>query len=161
MPWPDLVIGQVIKHTVRRRLVEVTRRVVVGSPARARQLVEATQGAGGLNTSYIERLNATFRSRLARLGRRTRHGARQQQRLHAAMYLVGTVYNFCSYHASLVLNNEWHTPQTPAMAAGLATHRWSVAELLRYPVPPARWQPPKQRGRRSKELQHLIERWAA
>jgi hypothetical protein len=77
------------------------------------------------------------------------------------MYLVGTVYNFCSYHASLVLNQEWPQPRTPAMAAGLAQYRWSVDELLRYQVPPARWRPPKRRGRRSKELQQLIERWAA
>jgi hypothetical protein len=27
-------------------------------------------------------------------------------------------------------------------------------------VPPPPWQPPKQRGRRSKQLQELIERWA-
>jgi transposase-like protein len=161
VPWPELVMGQVIKHTVQRRLVAVTRRVVVGRAVLATDLVATTQGHGGLNTSYIERLNATFRSRLARLGRRTRHGARQQQRLHAAMYLVGTVYNFCSYHASLVLSQEWPQPRTPAMAAGLAQYRWSVDELLHYQVPPARWRPPKQRGRRSKELQQLIECWAA
>jgi hypothetical protein len=161
VPWPELTIGQVIKHTVRRRLVDVTRRIAVGSETLASALVATTQGGGGLNTSYIERLNATFRSRLARLGRRTRHGARQQSRLHAAMYLVGTVYNFCSYHASLVLADAWSTRQTPAMAAGLADHCWSVAELLKYQVPLARWQPPRQRGRRSKKLQELIERWAA
>lgn len=33
-------------------------------------------------------------------------------------------------------------------------------ELLEYHVPPPPWQPPKQRGRRSKQLQELIERWA-
>jgi hypothetical protein len=39
--------------------------------------------------------------------------------------------------------------------------KWSIDELLRYQVPSARWQPPKQRWRRSKELQELIDRWAA
>jgi hypothetical protein len=161
MPWPELVIGQVVKQRVQRRLVRVTRRLAQGTEAALAQLVAATQGTGGLNTSYIERLNGTFRSRLARLGRRTRYGARQQHRLQAAMYLVGTVYNFCTDHASLVLPNEWPTPRTPAMAAGLTAHCWSVAELLSYQVPLARWTPPKQRGRRSKQMQELIARWAA
>lgn len=46
-----------------------------------------------LNTSFIERLIATFRSRLALLVRRTRHLARKESKVQAAVYLVGTVYN--------------------------------------------------------------------
>ena len=49
--------------------------------------------------------------------------------------------------------------RTPAMAAGLSDHRWTVSELLHYRVAPPRWQPPKRRRRRSKQLQALIERW--
>jgi hypothetical protein len=40
--------------------------------------------------------------------------------------------------------------RTPAMAAGLTDHPWTMEELLRYQVPPARWvapPPPKRRGR--------------
>jgi hypothetical protein len=85
VPWPDLVIGQVVKHRVQRRLVGVTRQVAHGAEAALAPLVAATQGHGGLNTSSIERLNGTLRSRLARLGQRTRYGARQPYRLHAAM----------------------------------------------------------------------------
>jgi len=159
VPWPDVAIGQVIKHTLRRRLVAVERRLAQGSAAAAAALITACHGGSGLNTSYIERLNGTFRSRLARLGRRTRHGARQQRRLHAAMYLVGTVYNFCSWHASLV--SETGRQRTPAMAAGLSDHCWTVDELLHYRVPPTRWVAPKQRGRPSQATQELIRRWAA
>jgi transposase-like protein len=161
VPWPDLVIGQVVKHRVQRRLVSVTRQVAHGAEAALAPLIAATQGHGGLNTSYIERLNGTFRSRLARLGRRTRYGARQEHRLHAAMYLVGTVYNFCTHHASLTLGDQWGRRRTPAMAAGLTDHCWSVAELLAYRVPLPHWQPPKQRGRRSKAMQELMKKWAA
>jgi hypothetical protein len=110
-----------------------------------------------LNTAYIERLNATFRARLAVLVRRTRRAARREVRLHAGMYLIGTVYNFCTYHDSLTLRAQGR--RTPAMAAGITDYCWSVAELLRQPVPPPRWQPPKRRGRRSKALQDLIDRW--
>jgi hypothetical protein len=55
-----------------------------------------SQGEGVINTAYIERLNATFRERLAPLARRCRALARQALTLHHAMYLVGTAYNFCT-----------------------------------------------------------------
>jgi hypothetical protein len=73
------------------------------------------------------------------------------------MYLVGVVYNFCTFHRSLTQKDG--AKRTPAMAAGLSDHRWTVSELLHYRVAPPRWQPPKRRGRRSKQLQALIERW--
>src|SRR2546423_15280885 len=77
------------------------------------------------------------------------------------MYLVGKVYNFCTYHQSLTGQAAGGRRQTPAMAAGRTARRWSMRELLEYRVPLPRWQPPKQRGRRSKAMQELIERWAA
>jgi hypothetical protein len=54
-----------------------------------------------INVAYIERLNATFRSRIVALVRRRRALARQIPTLHDGMYLVATVYNFCTYHQSL------------------------------------------------------------
>jgi hypothetical protein len=75
------------------------------------------------------------------------------------MDLVGTVDTCCTPHATLT-NAQDHRC-TPAMAAGLTHHVWTVAALLHVHVPPPRWQPPKQRGRRSKELQKLIEQWAS
>jgi transposase-like protein len=162
--WPKVVVGQVVKRYQRRRVVGVERRVAKGSSWLLERLLERTQGGGVLNTAYIERLNATFRGRLGALVRRTRGLARRHRQLHTGMYLVGTVYNFCTYHASLstsTTNDSSSSGLTPAMAAGITSHRWSVAEVLEYHVPPARWQPPKQRGRRSKAMQQLIDRWAA
>ena len=159
VPWPDLVIGQVVKQYRRRRVVGVVQRLAHGTRTLAQTLIDRTQGGGVLNTAYIERLNATFRARLAVLVRRTRGTARHAARLHTGMYLIGTVYNFCTYHDSLTLREQGR--RTPAMAAGITDHCWSVGELLRQPVPPPRWQPPKRRGRRSKALQHLIDRWCS
>jgi hypothetical protein len=140
----------------------VRRCLAQGTEPLLRQLLRATQdkgqGQGVLNTAFIERLNATFRARLGPLVRRTRSLARHQTTLHAGMYLVGVVYNFCTFHDSLCLAGG---PQrTPAMAAGITDRRWSVAELLWHRVPPPRWTPPKRRGRRSKTLQELFQRWA-
>ncbi len=157
VPWRELVIGQVVKEYVGKRVVGVRRRLVQGTSATARRLMAKTPGCVVLNTAYIERLNGTFRARLAPLARRTHHLVHRKEVLHAGMYLVGALYNFCTVHASLTQASG--QPQTPAMAAGLTDHCWSVRELLWHRVPPPRWQPPKQRGRRSKVMRELIERW--
>lgn len=155
--WTELVIGQVVKEYARRRVVRVAHWIAQGTATAAVALLQGT-GSQVLNTAYIERLNGTFRERLAGLARRTRHLVRQQATLEAGMYLVGSVYNFCTEHGSLTTVQH---RRTPAMAAGLTDHCWTVRELLEHRVPPARWQAPKRRGRRSKELQALIARWAA
>jgi hypothetical protein len=109
-----------------------------------------------INTTYIERLNTTFRERLAALTRRGRALARRTLTQQHSMYLIGTVYNFCTPHASL---GHAGGKTTPAMATGITDHCWSVQELLSYHVPPPDWTPPKQRGRPSYALKRLIERW--
>ena len=155
-PWRNVLIAQVIKRYERRRVVATEHRVIDGTPARVEMLRRRAQGEGVINTAYMERLNATFRERLAPLARRCRALARHTLTLQHGMYLIGTVYNFCTPHASLA-----HTGHgtTPAMAAGLTDHNWSVQELLSYHVPPPRWTPPTQRGRPSHALKCLVERW--
>jgi transposase-like protein/IS1 family transposase len=159
--WKTLHIAQVVKHYVQRRVVSAERRIVAGTAAQVEKLRRRSQGGEGvLNTAYIERLNATFRERLATLTRRGRALARRTATLHAGMYLIGTVYNFCTYHRSLSHAAAGvHAPQTPAMAAAITAHRWTVYELLSFHVPPPRWTPPQRRGRPSRALQRLIERW--
>jgi transposase-like protein len=157
-PWRNICIAQVVKRYAQRRVVDVERRIVEGTPARVETLRRRAQGDGVINTAYIERLNATFRERLASLTRRGRALARCTLTLQHGMYLIGTVYNFCTPHASLA-HADGET--TPAMAAGITDHCWSVRELLSYHVPPPRWTPPKQRGRPSWALQRLVKRWCS
>src|SRR6266851_9699272 len=152
--WRHVFIAQVVKRYERRRVVETERRIVDGTPARVETLRQRSQGDGVINTAYIERLNATFRARLASLTRRGRTLARRTVTLHEGMFLVGTVYNFCTPHESL--NSVQKT--TPAMAAGITDHCWTMHELLSFHVPLSRWAPPKRRGRPSRTLQRLIER---
>ena len=154
-PWRHVLIAQVVKCYERRRVVATDRRIVDGTPTRVETLRRRSQGNGVINTAYIERLNATFRERLAPLARRCRALARQTLTLHEGMFVVGTVYNFCTPHESL--NSVQKT--TPAMAAGITDHRWTMHELLSLHVPPPPWTPPKQRGRPSHRLKRLIERW--
>jgi transposase-like protein/IS1 family transposase len=154
--WRNVCIAQVVKRYAQRRVVDIERRIVDGTPARVETLRRRAQGDGVINTAYIERLNATFRERLAALTRRGRALARRTRTLQHGMYLIGTVYNFCTPHASLA-HADGKT--TPAMAAGITDHSWSVRELLSYHVPPPCWTPPKQRGRPSHALKRLIEQW--
>jgi transposase-like protein len=162
-PWPKLCLAQGVKRYAQRRVVNVERRIVDGTLARGETLRRRSQGAGVINTADIERLNATFRERLAPLARRCRALARHTLTLHHGMSLVGTVYNFCTPHASLrrtaPRTGRRGMPGTPAMAAGISDHCWSVHELLSYHVPPPRWTPPKKRGRPSSALKRLLERW--
>jgi transposase-like protein len=153
--WRHVLIAQVVKRCERRRVVEIERRLVAGTPARVETLLRRSQGDGVINTAYMERLNATFRERLAPLARRCRALARHTLTLHEGMFVVGTVYNFCTPHESL----SYAQQTTPAMAAGITDHCWTMHELLSFHVPLSRWVPPKRRGRPSRALRHLIERW--
>ncbi len=137
LAWPQVVIGQVLKVKEKGRVIGVVQSVVQGDLAPVLALLPQRQG---INTVYIERLNATFRARLAALVRRTRSLLRQEETLHWGMYLVGTVYNFCTPHQSL-------SGQTPAQASGLTDRCWSVAELLGYRVAPPPWSAPRRRRR--------------
>jgi len=123
--WEDLHIVQVVKQRAGRRLKSITRRLAHGSMARAEELMQMTQvGVGRINTAYIERLNATLRTWLPALVRRTRTPSGARERLEAALFWTGCVYNFCNVHATL--------QGTPAMAADLTDHVWSIDELIRY-----------------------------
>ena len=154
--WRHVLIAQVVKRYERRRVVDTERRIVDGTPARVETLRRRSHGEGVINTADIERLNATFRERLASLTRRGRARARRTLTLQHGMYLIGTVYNFCTPHTSLPPTRG---RTTPAMAAGITDRCWTVQELLSFHVPPPRWTPPQQRGRPSHALKRLIARW--
>ncbi|MCK5428955.1 MAG: IS1 family transposase [Anaerolineales bacterium] len=164
--WQEVAIVQVIKKRSVNHF-EITRRVVQGCTQMIAGLLQLTQTGGCINTAYIERLNATFRQRLDVLTRRTRTLARKQLTLQAGMYLVGCVYNFCTFHKSLRLplylserKIHW-VKRTPAIAAALTNHRWSVLELLSFKVPPPRWTLPKRRGRPSSATLELVQQWCS
>jgi transposase-like protein len=145
--WPSLCIATVIKHVKKHHVVEVTRKMTVGTLEQAQQLLQVTKGGTELNTSFIERFNGTVRERLACLTRTCRHAAHRLETLEAGMYLIGCTYNFCVAHHELSTSKHLGHPCTPAMAAGLTDHIWSVSELLHYKVAPSAWVEPK-RGRR-------------
>ena len=155
-----VALAQVVERYARRRVTGVAQRVVRGTADAVRARLVATPGnvAAVSNTAYLERLHATFRAHLAPLVRRARATARASATVGAGMWLVGTCHNFCWPHRSLrqprpadLPGDKW-VGRTPAQAAGLADHRWSLHARLTFRVPPA---PVKRRGRRPRWLQEV------
>jgi IS1 family transposase len=151
MPLPALLYAQAVKTMRRRRLVEVKHRVVFGTQ-RAIEQVLATYG-WHINTAFVERLNLSLRQRVAAMGRRSATPCKNQDGLRQQLVLFLVYHNFVLPHASLrqalaepLLTNGtgsakvWR-PCTPAMAAGLTDHVWSLREVLSYRGPP--WPQPQ------------------
>jgi IS1 family transposase len=144
MPKPSLLYAQVVKSDRRRRIVGVKHRVVFG----AAETIESILAKRGwkINTSFIERLNLDFRQHVAAIGRRVNTLCKHEAGLPQQVALFHAYHNFVLPHASLRLPlpelidgtgavKQWQ-PRTPAMAAGLTDHRWSLREVLMYRVPP-------------------------
>jgi hypothetical protein len=164
--WQEILIVQVVKKKTAGQF-SIQRRIVQGYQEVVDRLLQSSQSGGVINTAFIERLNATFRQRLSVLARRTRNLARKPDTLHAGMFLLGCVYNFCTFHKSLRLplyigerSRKW-VHRTPAIAVGWTDHRWSVKELLIFKVPPSFWSPPVRRGRPSKTTLSLVKQWCS
>jgi IS1 family transposase len=146
MPRPQLLYAQVVKTVRRRRLVRVRHRVVFGTL----ETVNAVLAPLGcqINTAFIERLNLTIRQHVAAVGRRVSTLCKHEAGLRQQLALYHVYHNFCLPHASLrqPLSQPRPTqghgsaktwqPRTPAMAAGLTDHVWTLREMLLFRVPP-------------------------
>lgn len=89
----------------------------------------------GESTAYIERSNLTTRLFNARLTRKTLAFSKEVQLHRASVIWEDAYYNLVRPHKSLRLRTSENTstkwiPRTPALAAGLTNHIWTVKELL-------------------------------
>jgi len=146
---PDLQYGQVIKRCRRRRVVRVKYVMQWGVLADLKARLKALGLSGRLKTAFVERVNLTIRQCVSLLTRRTWRTAQTAGglRLHLAWWQG--YYHFVRPHLSLRTEYEQPIPRkggqlarryrsrTPAMAAGLTRHRWTVRELLSFPLPAA------------------------
>ena len=151
MPRPELLYAQVVKSYRRRHIVGVKHRVVFGTQLAIEQVLAACGWT--INTSFVERLNLDIRQRVAAIGRRVNTLCQGEKGLLDQMMLFQVYHNFVLPHASLrqrlplpeATNSSgsaklWR-PCTPAMAAGLTDHVWTLKEVLLYRVPP--WPQPQ------------------
>jgi IS1 family transposase len=146
MPLPQLLYAQVVKTVRRQRLVRVTHRVVFGTLDRVNHVLAAC--GWQINTAFIERVNLSLRQHVAAIGRRVTTLCKHEDGVRQQLALYHVYYNFCLPHASLRVPlpqplptngtgsaKHWR-PCTPAMAAGLTDHAWTLREVLLYRVPP-------------------------
>jgi hypothetical protein len=152
-PLPALLYAQVVKAYRRRRLVGVTHRVVFGTQLAIAQVL--TTCGWTINTSFVERLNLDIRQRVAAIGRRVNTLCQGEAGLRAQLALFQTYHNFVLPHVRLrqpLLTSDptnsrgsakrWRRC-TPAMAAGLTDHVWSLRAVLLFRGPP--WPQPQVR----------------
>src|SRR5215510_2894512 len=151
MPLPTLLYAQVVKQMRRRRLVAVKHRVVFGTKAAVGQVLAVC--GWQINTAFVERLNLSLRQRVAAMRRRSATSCKGEDGLGQHLVLFQVYHNFVLPHVSLrqALAAPMPThgtgsakvwrPCTPAMAAGLTDHVWSLREVLRFRVPP--WPQPQ------------------
>jgi IS1 family transposase len=151
-PRADLWYAQAIKPRRRGRAIAVRAQVVVGDPAVATARLAQSPVSQTINTRFVERDNLTQRQQNRRLTRRTNGFSKDITWLEKPLWLSLAYYHFILPHARLRTPlpapeptlgagslRRWR-PSTPAMAAGITDHPWTVRELLSYRVSPLYWQ---------------------
>jgi IS1 family transposase/transposase-like protein len=144
MPLPGLLDAQVVKSYRRRRIVGVQHRIIFGPAATVESLL--AQRGWKINTSFGERLNLEFRHQVAATGRRVTTQCTHEAGLRQPLAIFHTSHNCVLPHASLRVplpeviqrtqSVQRGQQRTPAMAAGLTDHVWTLREVLLCRVPP-------------------------
>jgi len=147
VPRSDLHVAVVNKvRNASGRVIKVSRFALYGTLRAAKAIISAEGVGKVINTAFLERLHATMRGQTARLFRRTRAGSALAGLLEKQLFLWRDIYNWVRDHSSL------HR-RSPAMAAGLTDHVWSVLEYVRYPVHPC----PLENEDRQERIKELLQ----
>ena len=144
---PNFLYAQVIKQHRRFRLVKVEHRMLCGLLSEYIARLKAHGLSGKINTAFVERANLTIRQGVSKLTRRTWGPAQYATELSEHLFWWSAYYHFARPHESLRVKLASPMPRkgkqrpiiyrkrTPAMAAGITAKRWSVLELISYPLP--------------------------
>jgi hypothetical protein len=135
----DLVYATVHKVRENNRVVAVEERLIYGTPDQLREALANSAVSARVTTVHIERCNGTDRHRNARKVRKTYRFSKDWDVHEAMTHFVTFSGNFCKPVRTLRQRlrrkegrKKWRT-RTPAMAAGLADHVWSIAEWISRP----------------------------
>ncbi|MEW6733106.1 MAG: hypothetical protein AB1489_17400 [Acidobacteriota bacterium] len=129
-----LLYAQVVKRREHGRVVEITTRVVFGSEKAVRQQRKRSPVSRHINASFVERNNLTMRHHNRRLIRKTIAFSKKRERLEQQLHLAFAYYHFVKPHLDLRIrrsskNKKYHNC-TPAMAAGITDHIWTMRKLF-------------------------------
>ena len=136
LPPQDLTYATVHKTRQQGRVVAVEFRTVFGTEESLRQALADSAVSSQVNTAFIERHNGSDRHRNARKTRKSYCFSKDWQVHEAVTYFTMYSYNFCWPIRTLREKDEHgrYHPRTPAMAARLADHVWSLQEWLTFPA---------------------------
>ncbi len=118
------------------RVVAVSARVVFGTLAAVALALLASGVSTAVNTCFVERHNGTDRNRCSRKVRKSYAFSKDWETHRAATAFSYFSYNFCWPVHTLRqkgTDGRWHR-RTPAMAAGLTDHVWTLSEWLTLPA---------------------------
>ena len=134
-PPAGLTYATVHKTREKNRVVGVERRVIFGTAAAVAAALAGSSAGAEVNTAFVERHNGTDRNRNARKVRKTYCFSKDWEVHEAVSYLTLYSYNFCWPVRTLRRGSrrKGYRQRTPAMAAGLTDHIWSLEEWLSYP----------------------------
>jgi IS1 family transposase len=148
-PPPDLCYAVVVKEREQGHVVKVTTRIVYGNEEQVIAALCASPVSSTINTYGVERNNLTIRQHSRRMGRKVNAFSKERDYLEHQLTVAFAYYHFVIPHRGLrqrlskpmptkgphASHKKWKVV-TPAMAAGLTDHVWSMDELLSFRVPP-------------------------
>ena len=132
---PELTYATVEKRRRRGRVVEILVHLIFGTMAALARALGLSRVSRQVNVSFLERYNATDRHKNARKVRKT-YTFSKDWRVHESMtYFTMYSYNFCWPVRTLAYRDEDGRvrKRSPAMAAGLADHVWTMREWITMP----------------------------
>jgi IS1 family transposase len=148
VPPDDLLYAVVNKRRQHGRVVEVTTHLVYGTPVCLAQVLAASPVSRVISTFGVERNNLTIRQHARRMGRKVNAFSKDHTYLEHHLALSFAYYHFVVPHRGLRQplahplptkgsgsRKRWRQ-RTPAMAAGVTDHIWTMDELLSFRVPP-------------------------
>ena len=127
-------LQMVKKRDDNGRLLDIELRTIFGDLDELIELLDKS-------TAYVERTHLTMRHFSSRLVRKTLAFSKLVEMHQAATAWDDFCHNLTHEHKSLRIEifgdpNRRRMPRTPAMAAGLTDHVWTVKEILHSIAPP-------------------------
>jgi hypothetical protein len=151
------------KEKENNRAVAVNSRAVQGSLEQAEQALQGSGQSGAINTSFAERYHGAQRQFNARKKRKAYTFSKGLSCHEACTWPAVAWYNFGWCVRALRQKVQRKPPRyryrTPAMAAGLADHAWSMRELLAYPLYPPQ-NPPQRPARTYADVLEGLSQWS-
>jgi hypothetical protein len=131
-----LVYATVHKTREKGRVVDVRPHLVFGTAEELERALEASPVSHRVNTAFIERENGTSRLFNARKARKTYQFSKDWDIHEGVGWFEIGVYNFCWAVETLTLiaQDDTRIRRSPALAAGLTDHVWTLEEWVKFPA---------------------------